>query len=192
MSHPNWSFLSPVLFPKNVPRSERLHARVACGTDMEDIYKLGYDQWGDGIGLNEYLCLCKSSRKYQKGTWILFGDRNTHLPMVALICYQIIDVFDIPVVGIGSLATDPKMRSRGYASEALTTIVDTCNKELATQLLVLFPDKNTSMYKNVGFIGADSRNRLHGQTIPMYYRTKQARQGDVERALQKIDEMPYF
>ncbi|WP_396434137.1 GNAT family N-acetyltransferase [Limnohabitans sp.] len=188
----NWSFLSAAPFPKNTFYSKRLSLRIARDSDMENIYMLGYSEWGEGMALDEYLDLCKNSIKYQKGTWVLFEDLKNKSPIVALICYQLAGVIDVPVVGIGSLATHPSLRKQGYASEALKTIMDIYDKNFGVQFLILFPDNETTIYETLGFICANPSASAHLNDYPMYYSTGQATLKHVANVSERISCTPYF
>jgi len=56
------SFLTPA---ENLPllRFDDLVIRTATLDDMNSIYTMGYDAWGDGLELNKYLFSCNNSEK---------------------------------------------------------------------------------------------------------------------------------
>ena len=192
MHNLHWGFLAAAPFPDGTLVGTRLHARLARDSDMESVYALGYDVWGEGMEFDQYLLLCKSSAKYKKGTWVVFSEGTESLPIVALICYRLIGLFDITVIGIGSVATNSSDRNQSFATEALKLVLDVFDEQYVSQLLVLFPDSKTSVYSNVGFEFPPLTGAASRKTCPMYYRTKQGNQKDTDRVVALIHEVPYF
>ncbi|MEK3748201.1 hypothetical protein NYE25_08140 [Paenibacillus sp. FSL E2-8871] len=41
--------------------------REATKEEMIEIYKMGYDVWGDNLPYEEYITMCQASKKYRKG-----------------------------------------------------------------------------------------------------------------------------
>ncbi|WP_180349997.1 hypothetical protein [Bacillus sp. D386] len=41
--------------------------REATKEDMIEIYKMGYDVWGDKLPFKEYITMCENSSKYKRG-----------------------------------------------------------------------------------------------------------------------------
>ena len=83
---------------------------------MMDAYAHGYDAWGDGASLSDYLKRCSSSDKYALGEWygllIQSTSQNSTMKRTqsstlvsSLILYR--EGFSLPEgsVGIGSVAT---------------------------------------------------------------------------------------
>ena len=40
------------------------HVRIAFGEEHEQIFRLGYDAWGEGAPMAQYLANCRGSPKY--------------------------------------------------------------------------------------------------------------------------------
>ena len=45
--------------------------RPARARDLEEIYLLGYDPWGRGLCVDDYLAECRASEKYPRGKWLV-------------------------------------------------------------------------------------------------------------------------
>ena len=121
------SFLTPA---ENLPllRFNELVIRAATLNDMNSIYTMGYDAWGDGLELNKYLFSCNNSEKYKKGTWYILEERNCILS--SIICYSLPSIYDISTIGIGSLSTVSDKRRNGFAR----ILLDAVKKSIATNL----------------------------------------------------------
>ena len=49
--------------------------RTASDSELELVYRMGFDVWGEGLGLDDYLAGCRASPKYAAGVWrVLAGD----------------------------------------------------------------------------------------------------------------------
>ena len=121
------SFLTPA---ENLPllRFNDLVIRTATLDDMNSIYTMGYDAWGDGLELNKYLFSCNNYEKYKKGTWYILEERNCILS--SIICYSLPSIYDISTIGIGSLSTVSDKRRNGFAR----ILLDAVKKSIATNL----------------------------------------------------------
>lgn len=45
--------------------------RPAIPADMDRIYMMGFDAWGEGSNQDDYLSGCRSSPKYAQGKWFV-------------------------------------------------------------------------------------------------------------------------
>jgi ribosomal protein S18 acetylase RimI-like enzyme len=109
---------------------------------------LGFDTWSGGDEPADYLKICHTSEKYARGNWLVL---TAGVEIVsAIIVYR--DGFNLPAeaCGIGSLATSPQYRGRGYGS-ALTrrTIVEMTMQGFSS--VYLFSDIDVSFYERLGF-----------------------------------------
>ena len=51
--------------------------REATDKDMEVVYMMGYDVWGDKMLSQEYVTMCQGSSKYKKGKWYVLEETDT-------------------------------------------------------------------------------------------------------------------
>jgi len=117
--------------------------------ELAEIFMLGYDMWAEDQSELEYLAGCKSSKKYQQGTWhVLYADGEV---VSAHITYT--KCFGLPSgsYGIGSLATMPRYRNCGYASELMIRSVARLLETGATAVY-LFSDIDKQFYEKFGFV----------------------------------------
>jgi len=115
---------------------------------MDAIYTMGYDVWGDNQPEETYLKGCRASQKYKQGQWYYLEHNNTVVS--SLIVYT--DCFGLQTnfAGIGSIATRPDARRKGFASALLENRL----KFLADggiEGVFIFSDIDTAFYQKHGF-----------------------------------------
>jgi len=118
-------------------------------TELDDIFLLGFDVWGDGATRRDYLNQCHASEKYRYGRWhVLTLNKKI---VSALIVYT--SGFNLPTdaYGIGSLATAPDCRGRSYASELMRRTLMRLDGDSNQRLVYLFADIDSSFYRRFGF-----------------------------------------
>lgn len=127
--------------------------------DLDKVYAMGYDVWGEGKTYQEYIEECRSSVKYKKGIWyILSVDGET---VSSCILYYLTG----NTIGIGSLATVSEKRGLGYASSLLNEILN----RKKDYLYFLWSDITTTLYENVGFVVLEDIYQTHKGSSLMYY-----------------------
>ncbi|PCJ58195.1 MAG: GNAT family N-acetyltransferase [Planctomycetota bacterium] len=125
-----------------------MEIRKAKIEEFDQIFMLGYDVWGEDASICEYLDDCKNSEKYQSGEWYVLV--NDEVVLSALIvyskCFGLADNYH----GIGSIATDPKHRKKGYASKLISYFCQKLKDE-GISGLYLYSDIDDNFYKKLGF-----------------------------------------
>lgn len=53
-----------------------MHVRKAELHELDAIYTMGFDVWGDGLTLDDYLAGCRNSEKYLSGTWYVLVEKD--------------------------------------------------------------------------------------------------------------------
>ncbi len=93
--------------------SRAMLAREALPDEMERVYLMGFDVWGEDLSQVAYLELCRRSTKYRKGRWHVLTVEGEVVS--SLIAYR--DEFGLPpgCYGSGSIATPSVLRDRGPA-----------------------------------------------------------------------------
>lgn len=117
--------------------------------EMDSIYLMGYDVWGDDLSIEIYLNGCRKSKKYALGEWyVLVVDG---LVVSSLIMYH--DQFGIAAndCGIGSISTSPKFRSNGYARDLIRLMTDQVFTTTETKVIFLHSDIGHKLYEKLGF-----------------------------------------
>ncbi|AJQ95683.1 GNAT family N-acetyltransferase [Gynuella sunshinyii] len=116
--------------------------------EMDVIYLMGLDAWGEGGEKASYLESCKNSKKYELGQWYCL-EIDGELA-ASLIIYR--DEWGLKpgYIGIGSVCTAPSHRRKGYA----TALVVECIKDFkasGAQGIYLFSDIAPEIYQRLGF-----------------------------------------
>ena len=122
--------------------------RGANHHDMDDIYLLGLDAWGDG-DLAAYMAGCRGSAKYQRGSWYVLEHDGQIVS--AIICYSLPTIAQLTIIGLGSLATRPDQRQKGYASTLLNAIMAHYQRQQHTDVFMLFDETGGHFYQRAGF-----------------------------------------
>lgn len=87
----------------------------------------------------DYLESCRTSVKYKHGIWYV-GYANEQ-PVTSLILYSFTNY------GIGSVATNPNDRGKGYAKQLIQGILE----EKAGETIFLYSDIASQFYEKIGF-----------------------------------------
>ncbi|MYM58993.1 GNAT family N-acetyltransferase [Vibrio sp. OCN044] len=126
-----------------------MQLRKAKACELDTIYEMGFDVWGSGLPYEEYLSLCRQSKKYQLGIWYVLVDKE--ILVSSAIVYR--DGFGLKTgcFGIGSLSTPPKHRQKGYASKLVTLLKDELFEQQNCQALYLHSDINHEFYTKLSF-----------------------------------------
>ncbi|WP_019243489.1 MULTISPECIES: N-acetyltransferase [Bacillus] len=98
--------------------------REAKEVDMEVVYMMGYDVWGENISSQDYIAMCNESSKYKRGIWYALEESNTKNLLCSLIVYKLNPSENMIVRGIGSIATPKPLRNRGYASFLIKEVIN--------------------------------------------------------------------
>ena len=126
------------------PAGQAPVVRAARADDMEAVYLLGYDPWGAGKAIDDYLAECRASEKYPCGRWTVLELEGRVLG--ALVVYR--DAFGLPrgAWGLGSLCTEPAVRRLGLAKALARAVLE---REPGTAFL--WADVLPEFYRGLGF-----------------------------------------
>ncbi|WP_161597622.1 GNAT family N-acetyltransferase [Fluviispira multicolorata] len=161
--------------------------RKATEKDFPSIYFMGHDTWGETLTLEQYALKCSESDKYESGQWFVLEIDNKIVS--SLICYRNSFGLDENTVGIGSVATLPEYRNRGYVTYLMKEITQKQNHGKDVKAFFLFSDIKPSFYEQFGFkllplnlqryekskaMVLDLKNHFHFQkknieSIPVYF-----------------------
>lgn len=124
---------------------------------------MGFDAWSEGKSEKQYLGACQSSSKYRKGQWYVLAHEKRLLS--SLVLYQL----PRNAVGIGSIATPPEFRRRGYASQLISGIVSTLEASKTRRPIFLFADIAPEFYGRFGFVPLPIRYQTRPGSICMVH-----------------------
>ncbi|MGE7840466.1 GNAT family N-acetyltransferase [Lysinibacillus sp. NPDC093712] len=143
--------------------------REATKEEMIDIYKMGYDVWGDNLPFEEYITMCQSSDKYKKGKWYVLEAADTKQLLSSLIVYKLNLSENQIVKGIGSIATPLYLRKKGYASLLVKETITKLEQEENCNNFFLYSDIGIEFYKGLGFIVLPNDSQKYNDSVCMYY-----------------------
>lgn len=138
-----------------------MQVRKALPEEYDDIFRMGFDAWGEGQSLEVYLAGCRQSPKYQRGCWYVLADDEDR------ICSSLIRYALAPgVCGIGSIATPPRLRNKGYASELISDALKLFESE-GFKVAFLFSDIESRFYERFGFVVLPKRHQHYKDSVCM-------------------------
>lgn len=123
--------------------------RQASAFEMDQIYLMGFDVWSGGQSHAEYLTGCRCSGKYKSGKWYVLNDGD--MLLASCLVHSFPNWGERTVRGIGSIATAPEFRRKGYARSLLDWVVDNLVKNDRTELIFLYSDIDTQYYLKSSF-----------------------------------------
>ncbi|WP_428240767.1 GNAT family N-acetyltransferase [Gynuella sp.] len=152
-----------------------MYLREAKAHELDTIYAIGFDVWNDGLSYEEYLTDCRSSEKYQAGTWYVLVENEQILS--SLIVYQ--GLFDLKegCFGIGSVATPNNIRYKGYASHLLNLMKTELFINHNGKAIFLHCDIDPQFYSRLGFTSIEGSDCMYissdtfvfNGSIPAYF-----------------------
>lgn len=159
--------------------------RKATIADMNDVFSMGYDEWGDGNTLENHIEKCYQSKKYEKGQWYVLEDTNDETVVSSLIAYDLHSKGEPVVKGLGTIATAPHARKKGYGSRLIKETIEGLKHE-GCQYFFLFSDIDVAFYKRLGFVELPEKYQRYNDTVCMIY------QGNDEFDLEAFVMPKYF
>jgi predicted N-acetyltransferase YhbS len=119
--------------------------RKALTSELDLIYAMGFDAWGENQSTEDYLTLCRASPKYKAGQWFVLESASGELHS-SLIVYS----FSPTCFGIGSISTKENSRKQGYAAALIRGVVQELENAGATEFF-LYSDIQPQYYEQFGF-----------------------------------------
>lgn len=146
--------------------------REATKEDMIEIYKMGYDVWGDKLPFKEYITMCENSSKYKKGKWYVLEATGTKQLLSSLVVYELNLSEKQVVKGIGSIATPFYLRKNGYATTLVNKTINKLEQDDNCNNFFLYSDIGIDFYKRLGFVVLPNDSQKYEDSICMYYSKK--------------------
>ncbi|EQC43881.1 GNAT family N-acetyltransferase [Bacteriovorax sp. Seq25_V] len=136
-------------------------SRKAKEIEYQSIFLMGQDVWSDNMSETEYLETCFKSEKYKKGQWWILED-NGHI-VSSLIVYK----FKDQSFGIGSIATCPYERKKGYGSKLLTDVIGVY--KISGHPIFLYSDIDAPFYERFGFMTLPEKYQKYRKSVCMCF-----------------------
>lgn len=166
-------------------RETMIRWRKAKEADMNELFSMGYDEWGEGNSLEEHINECRQSKKYEKGQWYVLEDTENERVVSSLIAYDLHSRGEPAVKGLGSIATAPEARKKGYGSMLIKETIKGLGEE-GCHHFFLFSDIDVTFYMRLGFHELPEKYQRYKNTICMLY------QGNDEFDLEHFAVPDYF
>ncbi len=125
-----------------------MFTREGVPEDLETIFMMGFDTWHNGMSQRRYLNELMSSSKYPQGQWYVLENEGELVS--SLIVYR--QGFDLlpECWGVGSVATPPALRRRGYAEKMIRHVIGLARRA-EVRGIYLFSGVGTGYYGKFGF-----------------------------------------
>jgi len=125
-----------------------MKTRLARDEDMESIYMMGFDVWGNNSTKEKYLSSCANSEKYKLGSWYCI-EKNNEL-ISSIIIYRCTLGLADKYCGFGSISTAPIHRNQGYAGILISQSIKSLEQNNCLGIF-LFSEIGKSFYDKFGF-----------------------------------------
>ncbi len=136
-----------------------MYLRTAQAHELDAIYAIGFDVWHEGLCYEQYLAECRSSKKYQAGTWYVLIDNEQIVS--SLIVYHGLFGLKEGSLGIGSVATPHDFRGQGYASHLIRLLTTELLNHHGCNALFLHSDIDPKFYARLGFVQIEGSNCMY-------------------------------
>ena len=120
-----------------------MQIRRPSPAEMDAVYLMGFDAWGNGDTRKEFLAACRHLPHYRSGTWHVLEKNGVLMSSLLLHRFPL-------AASIDAVATVPDHRGEGYASTLVETIVDEVEAEGVTRVF-LFAQGHSSLYRRMRF-----------------------------------------
>lgn len=132
--------------------------RPAYEKEYDTIYMMGYDTWSEGKSVEEYLSICRTSKKYKSGRWFILSEDS--ILKASLLIHSFNDWGTRVIRGIGSVATQPEFRQKGYGHKIVKESITDLTRRENTSIIFLYSDISPDFYMKHSFV-----------TLPEAYQT---------------------
>jgi GNAT superfamily N-acetyltransferase len=137
--------------------------RVVQPEDEATVLAFGYDAWGEGKPLSEFLASYEKSRNHLRGTRYLL-----ELLDGTIVCNLNTLRFKRGLLGIASVSTAPAFRGRGYARLLLKAVMELQKFHEGEDLrFLLFSEVNPEIYESCGFYVLGKEHQRFTPSIAM-------------------------
>jgi len=122
--------------------------RTPEAREMDAVFMMGFDAWGDRKSRKRYLDGCRNSPHYRQGDWYVLASGADAVS--SLITYR--DLFRLPpgCHGIGSVATTPALRGQGHGSSLVRSVAGSLEAG-GSRGVFLFSEVGERFYRKLGF-----------------------------------------
>ncbi|ELM6622625.1 GNAT family N-acetyltransferase [Vibrio fluvialis] len=141
--------------------------RKAKVDELDTIYAMGFDVWNGGLGFEQYLAGCRDSGKYRSGTWYVLAQGEQIV--ASLIVYSRMFGLEDGCFGIGSLATLPEQRNKGYGAEIVNLVKAELFNNQQAKAIYLHCNIDHRYYEKLGFCRLQGSDCMCISADPLVY-----------------------
>ena len=136
--------------------------RVMMLEDEATYLAFGYDAWGDGASVEEFVASYGRDKNYLRGTrYLLESPEGTPLANLNTIR------FARGLVGIACLSVNPTDRGKGYGSTLTRAVMEILRSEDSSTRFMLYSEVKPAMYERLGFARLAEEVQFHLPSVAM-------------------------
>lgn len=143
----------------------RRELRRARPEELDAVYAMGYDAWGEGAELPRYLEACRASARYRSGRWHVLCEVG--VPAASALVHDLPSWGGLTLRGLGSVAVPRERRGQGLATELVDRLARCLESDDGASVLLLHSDIGPALYARLGFAPLDSSRQRRPGTVLM-------------------------
>lgn len=163
---PLWARPKEMFYEEVAPGQRRFtevgRVRVVAPEEEAMVLSFGYDAWGEGRSIKEFVDEYATDKNHLRGTRYLFEP-----PRGAPVANVNTIRFSRDLVGIASLSVNPNHRRKGYASALLRAVMELFRMENSGVRFLLFSEVKPEMYERLGFRRIPDEYQRHLPSVAM-------------------------
>lgn len=148
--------------PDVIRFEEAYTLRVVMPEDEPSVLKFGFDAWGDGRTLGQFIESYQHDLNHQRGTRYLLALPNG-VPIANINTLR----FARGLVGFASLSVDSAHRRQGHASTLLRAVMELFRMEDPEVRFMLYSEVMPEMYERLGFRRLDDTLQRYPPSVAM-------------------------
>jgi GNAT superfamily N-acetyltransferase len=163
---PVWARPQSMFHEEVAPGQKRFtevgRVRVMMPEDEATYLAFGYDAWGEGVSVDEFVAAYGRDKNHLRGTRYLLESPEGE-PLANLNTLR----FARGLVGIASLSVNPAARGQGHGSALARAVMEILRSEYSTIRFMLYSEVNPAMYERLGFARLPDALQFHLPSVAM-------------------------
>ena len=163
---PVWARPREMFYEEVAPGQKRFtevgRIRTMMPEDEEHCLAFGYDAWGAGLSVAEFVTSYETNKNHLRGTRYLMelpgGEPVANLNTIR---------FARGLVGLASLSVNPAYRGQGYGSTVVRAVMELLRSEDPSIRFMLFSEVKPTMYERLGFRRLPDAAQPHLPSVAM-------------------------
>ena len=163
---PVWARPREMFYEEVAPGQKRFtevgRIRTMMPEDEEHCLAFGYDAWGAGLSVAEFVTSYETNKNHLRGTRYLMelpgGEPVANLNTIR---------FARGLVGLASLSVNSAYRGQGYGSTVVRAVMELLRSEDPSIRFMLFSEVKPTMYERLGFRRLPDAAQPHLPSVAM-------------------------